>query len=98
MYVCILDQAGTVRVPKNTPATPEDFLRVVAPYRDDLVVAVQCIFTWDWLADLCAQAGIAFVLGPALSMNAIHGGKAKNDKSDSHKSAVLLRGGMRPLA
>jgi hypothetical protein len=27
-------------------------------------------------------------------MKAIHGGKAKNDKIDSHKIAVLLRGGM----
>jgi len=31
-------------------------------------------------------------------MKAIHGGKAKNDKIDSHKSAVLLRGGMIPMA
>ena len=31
-------------------------------------------------------------------MKAIHGGKAKNDKIDSHKIAVLLRGGMLPHA
>jgi transposase len=31
-------------------------------------------------------------------MKAIHGGKAKNDKSDSQKIAVLLRGGMLPQA
>jgi transposase len=31
-------------------------------------------------------------------MKAIHGGKAKNDKIDSHKIAVLLRGGMLPQA
>src|SRR5262245_20135090 len=98
MYVCILDQAGTILVHKNVPATPEAFLRVVAPYREDLVVAVECIFTWYWLSDLCAREGIAFVLGPALYMKAIHGGKAKNDKIDSHKIAVLLRGGMVPLA
>jgi transposase len=85
-------------VHKNRPATPEAFLRVVAPYRDDLVVAVECIFTWYWLADLCVQEGIAFVLGHALSMKAIHGGKAKNDKIDAHKIAVLLRGGMIPRA
>ena len=67
-----------------------------APYRDDLVVAAECMFTWYWLADLCAAEGIAFVLGHALAMKAIHGGKAKNDKVDSHKIAVLLRGGMLP--
>jgi transposase len=31
-------------------------------------------------------------------MKAIHGGKAKNDKIDAHKIAVLLRGGVFPLA
>ena len=31
-------------------------------------------------------------------MKAIHGGKAKNDKIDSYKIAVLLRGGMLPQA
>src|SRR5206468_4903595 len=34
----------------------------------------------------------------ALYMKAIHGGKAKNDKIDSQKIAVLLRGGMLPQA
>jgi hypothetical protein len=31
-------------------------------------VAVECIFTWYWLADLCATEGIAFVLGHALHL------------------------------
>ena len=46
MYVCILDQAGAILVHKNVAATPEAFLRIIAPYREDLVVAVECIFTW----------------------------------------------------
>jgi transposase len=98
MYVCILAQGGTILVHKNLPTTPEAFLRVIAPYREDVVVGVECIFTWYWLADLCQQEGIAFVLGPALYMKAIHGGKAKNDKIAAHKIAVLLRGGMLPQA
>jgi transposase len=56
------------------------------------------MFSWYWLADLCADEEIDFVLGHALYMRAIHGGKAKNDKIDSHKIAVLLRGGSFPLA
>ena len=79
-------------------AAPEPFLKAVAPYHDGLVVAVECIFTWYWLADLCAEQDIPFVLGHALSMKAIHGGKAKNDKIDSQKIAALLRGGMLPKA
>src|SRR3989449_3936995 len=98
MYVCILDQSGTILVHKNGPATPEHLLTTIAAYRADVVVAVECIFTWYWLADLCQQEGITFVLGHALYMKAIHGGKAKNDKIDAHKIAVLLRGGMLPQA
>src|SRR5215831_15088069 len=98
MSVCILDHHGEILLHRNMPARPETFLKAIAPYRDGLVVCVECIFTWYWLADLCAQEGIPFVLGHALSMKAIHGGKAKNDKIDSQKMAALLRGGMLPKA
>jgi transposase len=98
MYVCILDQTGQIVLHRNLPAAPEPFLSAVAPYRDDLIVAVECIFTWYWLADLCQREGIPFVLGHALYMRAIHGAKAKNDKVDSRKIAALLRGGTFPLA
>ncbi len=62
------------------------------------MVAVECMFAWYWVADVCQREGIAFVLGHALYMGAIHGGKAKNDKLDAHKIAVLLEGGMLPQA
>jgi len=45
-YVCILAQSGTKLVHKNLPTTPEAFLRVSAPYREEVVVAVECLFTW----------------------------------------------------
>src|ERR687883_323284 len=98
MYVCILDHHGEILLHRNMPARPETFLQAIAPYREDIVVAVECIFTWYWLADLCAREEIPFVLGHALYMKAIHGGKTKNDKIDSQKIAVLLRGGMLPQA
>ena len=98
MYVCILDQAGNTLVHCNLKAGPEGFLKILAPYREDVVVAVECIFTWYWLADLCARERIPFVLGHALYMKAIHGGKVKNDRVDAHKIAALLRSGMIPQA
>jgi hypothetical protein len=79
-------------------ARPEMLLKAIAPYRDDLVVAVEGMFTWYGLADLCAREGIPCVLGHALSLKAIHGGKAKNDTMDAQKMAVLWRGGMIPHA
>jgi transposase len=98
MYLCILDQAGETLVHRNMTATPEALLKTIAPYREQIVLAAECMFTWYWLADFCADHGIPFVLGHALYMKAIHGGKAKNDKIDAHKIAVLLRGGMLPQA
>lgn len=98
MFVCVLDQEGNVLVSKDIPTAPELFLQLIAPYREDLAVAVECMFTWYWLADLCARERLVFVLGHALYMRAIHGGKAKNDRIDAHKIAALLRGGMLPQA
>jgi transposase len=98
MYLCVLNQEGEVLLHRNMKAGPDPLLQALAPYREDVVVCVECLFTWYWLADLCAREGIPFVLGHALYMKAIHGGKAKNDKIDAHKIAVLLRGGMLPQA
>src|SRR5207249_4116897 len=98
MYLCILSHDGEILLERNLRCDPQLFLRTIEPYREDLVVAVECIFTWYWLADLCAREAIPFVLGHALYMKAIHGGKAKNDKIDSQKIALLLRGGMLPQA
>src|SRR5215510_8759785 len=98
MYVCIMHHDGEIMLHRNMQAAPEPFLQAIAPYREGLVVAVECLFTWYWLADLCAGQGIPFVLGHALDMKAIHGGKAKHDNIDSHTMAALLRGGMLPKA
>ncbi len=98
MSLCILHQDGEILVHRNMPAGPEPFLKAVAPYREDVVVCVACLFPWDWLADLCARAGMPCVLGHALSRQAIHGGKATNDTIDSQNMAGLLRGGMLPQA
>ena len=93
MYVCILDAEGTMLVSKNISASPEPFLALIGPYREDLAVAAECMFTWYWLADLCERERIAFVLGHALYMRAIHGGKAKNDRIDAaqDRGAVARR-------
>jgi transposase len=98
MYLCILDQAGEILLHRNIRANPEEFLAAVEPYREDLVVGVECIFTWYWLADLCDRESIHFVLGHALYMKAVHGGKTKNDRIDAHKIAAILRGGNLPVA
>ena len=68
LYLCILDAEGNVLLHKNLPCDRARFLEAIDSFRDDLVVASECIFNWYWLADLCAEHAIPFVLGRALYM------------------------------
>jgi len=98
LYVCIIDQAGEVCVHKEIGADPDKLLKLLTPYQGQVVVGVECMHCWYWVADFCEQHAIDFILGHALYMRAIHGGKAKNDRIDSYKIANLIRGGNFPRA
>ncbi len=86
MYVCIVNQAGKTMSHYNLPVSKDSLLSVIKPYLAGVAIAVECIFTWYWIADFCSQNKIPFVLGHALYMKAIHGAKTKNDKIDHTKS------------
>jgi hypothetical protein len=45
MYLCILNHEGESVFHRNMPSAPDCFLKAIAPYREDLVVAVEGIFT-----------------------------------------------------
>ena len=98
LYVCIIDQQGEVLLHKEIKARPEPLLALLEPFRDDLVIGVECMHCWYWISDLCEEHGIHFILGHALYMKAIHSGKTKNDRIDSFKIAMLMKGGNFPLA
>jgi transposase len=98
LAVCIIDQAGTVVLRRQIPDDQQQLRELLAPFRPDVVVAVECLFAWYGVADFCAAEGIPFVLGHALYMKAIHGGKAKDDDIDAEKISRLLRGGNIPIA
>jgi transposase len=98
MYVCVMDQQGKIHLHRNIRNDAHYFLKLLDPFRCDVVVGSECIYNWYWLADLCAVQNIPFVLGHALYMRAIHGAKAKNDRIDSEKITLLLRAGMLPQA
>jgi transposase len=98
LYVCILDDQGKTLIHKEIQAHPEPLLKLLSPYMNNLVVGVECMHCWYWVSDFCEQYQIDFILGHALYMRAIHGGKTKNDRIDSYKIACLIRGGNFPLA
>ncbi len=98
MFLVILDQDGQVRFARCLPAAPGPFLKAVAPFRDGLLVACECMHCWYWLADCCRDENIAFVLGHAWAMKAVHGCKTKCDRKDAEAIARLLKGGNFPPA
>jgi hypothetical protein len=57
LAICIVDQAGSIVLQTQIPADKQLLLTTLAPFRPDLVVAVECLFAWYWVADLCRDAG-----------------------------------------
>jgi len=98
LYVCVLNDKGEKVLHQKIKADKQALLSLIQPYVSQVVIGVECMHCWYWVSDLCDEHNIDFVLGHALYMKAIHGGKAKNDKIDSYKIASLLRGGNFPLA
>ena len=49
-----IDQYRNV-IKTNIPSNPAAFLKAIDKCRDDIVVSAECLFTWYWLADLCAE-------------------------------------------
>jgi hypothetical protein len=45
MYLCVLNQVGEVLLHRHMKARPEPFLTAIAPYREGLVVVIECLFT-----------------------------------------------------
>jgi len=93
MRCCVLNKKNEELINKNLDCDQNIFKKFISKYKKDVIIGVECIFSWYWIADFCAELGLQFVLGHALYMKAIHGGKAKNDKIDARKIAHLLKGG-----
>ena len=86
MYVCILDPRGQILLHKNNAVcpgiVPQSDCSLPRRHRRRRRVHVRLVLARRPLQ----QTEIPFVLGHALYMKAIHGGKAKNDKIDARRS------------
>ncbi|HEY7314643.1 MAG TPA: hypothetical protein VH643_35165 [Gemmataceae bacterium] len=76
LFLVVLDHTGQTRYARNLPANPQAFRKAIAPFRDGLVVACECMRCWYWLADTCRDDNIPFLLGHAWGMKAVHGSKS----------------------
>ena len=95
MYACVVDQDGKKHLHRNfkTRQSEKFFGRSGAirqRHRARLRIDFQLVLAGR---PVPRKSRLPFVLGHALYLKAIHGGKVKNDKLDSEKLALLLRGG-----
>jgi hypothetical protein len=47
MDVCLLDQGGEILLHRTMKTSPDALLNAIAPDRDQMVVAAECMCTWD---------------------------------------------------
>ena len=43
MYLCILDETGEIKLHRNIKTDRDVFLKIIEPFRDDIIVAVECM-------------------------------------------------------
>src|SRR5687768_10517503 len=55
LHLCILEHDGNVVFDRNLVCRPDVLLHALAPFREGLVIGVECMFAWYWVADLCVQ-------------------------------------------
>ena len=64
MYLCIRNQEGEVLLHRKMKAAPEPFLKAIAPYWEEMVVCVECMFTWDLARRPLRPGGDSLCPGP----------------------------------
>ena len=98
LYVCILDQDGKTCVHKEIPANPDKLRQLLAPYIGNIVVGVECMHCWYWVADFCEDLGVDFILGHALYLRYPHKILIKIDlltqKFNTHRHSGMVLAGM----
>ena len=53
MYVCVINNLGEKVFHKNLPCSVENLEIIINTFGNDIVVGVERIFTWYWIADFC---------------------------------------------
>ncbi len=59
MYV--LYSEGEVVFHKDIKTGPDALMIAITSFLDDLVIAVECMFSWYWVSDFCEDNNITFV-------------------------------------
>jgi hypothetical protein len=74
MYVCILKQDGEIVTPRNMKIDLDALRKGLAPYRAELVIAVEGVFTWDLAGRPLRSRGHFRRTGPGLDHAGVYMG------------------------
>ena len=55
MYICVINNSGETVFHKNMECSRDNLELVTNTFGKDIVVGVECILTWYWVADFCAE-------------------------------------------
>jgi transposase len=96
-WVTVTDEEDRVVAGKRVPNDLEKILRLLLPWRDELVgVVVESTYNWYWLVDALQAAGFKVHLANTVAIKKYEGLKHSGDETDARYLAHLLRLGLLP--
>lgn len=96
--VAVLDREGGELLSRRIVNDPETFLELLQGLGDEVEVALEATYGWEWLADLLEEAGFELHLAHPLRTKAIAAARVKTDAVDARTLAHLLRADLLPEA
>src|SRR5207247_6026460 len=96
--IAVLDQQGGELLSRRIANDREIFLELLHGLGDDVQVALEATYGWEWLADLLEDAGVELHLAHPLRTKAIAAARVKTDAVDARTLAQLLRTDLLPEA
>src|SRR5215211_342613 len=94
--IAVLDQDGKQLLSRRIVNDPETFLGLLHELGDDVQIALEATYGWEWLADLLEEAGYELHLSHPLRTKAIAAARVKTDAVDARTLAHLLRTDLLP--
>ena len=92
----MLDRDGGEILSRRIVNEPETFLELLQGLGDDVQVALEASYGWEWLADLLEEHGYELHLAHPLRAKAIAAARVKTDAVDARTLAHLLRTDLLP--
>ncbi len=96
--VAVIDEQGELTLSRRIVNGRDSFLDLLHGLGDDVEIALEATYGWEWLAELLEDAGYEIHLAHPLRTRAIAAARVKTDAVDARTLAHLLRADLLPEA